>query len=78
MGGLLVDAKTIAVRLQRRASRSDADVFAVKAMRRAGFNPHAAVVFAQRSLDEGQAWPADSDELKFDGERIAALKRSIE
>ena len=78
VGTLLVDPKTVAIRMRRRANRTEADAFAVGAMRSAGFDPQAALVFAQRSLVESGAWPADSDELKFDSERIAALKRSIE
>ena len=78
VGTLLVDPKTVAIRMRRRANRTEADAFAVVAMRSAGFDPQAALVFAQRSLVESRAWPADSDELKFDSERIAALKRSIE
>lgn len=78
VGTLLVDPKTVAVRMQRSANRIDADAFAIRAMRHAGFDPHAAMVFAQRSFDEGKAWPADSDELKFDAARLAALKRNTQ
>lgn len=78
VGTLLVDPKTVAVRMQRSAHRADADAFAIVAMRRAGFDPLAALAFAQRSIDEGKSWPADSDELKFDAARYAALQRTVE
>lgn len=77
VGNLLLDPKTVAVRMQRRAYRPEADAFAVQAMQRAGFDPQAALVFAQRSLVEGKSWPEDSDELKFDAARIAALRQSM-
>jgi predicted small secreted protein len=77
LGTLVVDPKTVVVRMRRNASRTDADVFALDTMRRAGFDAQAAIAFAQRSIDEGAAWPSEADELKFDAERLASLKQAL-
>lgn len=78
LGPLIVDPKTVAVRMRRRSNKEEADAFALVAMRRAGFDPQAAHAFAQRSIDEGKSWPGDTDELKFDAPRLAALKRALQ
>lgn len=75
LSALVVEPKTLAVRARRSANRLDADAFALRVMTRAGFDPHAAVALARRSLDEGGAWPGDCDELRFDAGRLAALER---
>jgi len=77
LGTLVADPKQIAVRMRRSANRSDADAFALTVMRRAGFDPQAALRFARRSIDEGSAWPHEADELKFDADRLAELQRSL-
>lgn len=78
LGNLVFDPQTIAVRLRRSADRRDADIFALIVMRRAGFDPQAALAFAQRSIDEGSAWPSEAEELKFDLDRLAALKGKLQ
>jgi hypothetical protein len=77
LSALVIDPKTLAVRARRSANRAGADAFALRVMQRAGFDRHAALALAQRSLDEGGAWPRDCDELKFDAARLAALKRNL-
>lgn len=78
LGNLIVDPKAIAVRLRRSADRKDADAFALNVMRRAGFDPLAALAFAQRSIDEGSAWPSEAEELRFDLDRLAAFKDKLQ
>jgi len=73
IGNLIVDPKMIAVRMQRKSHRADADAFAVHAMRLAGYDSHAALALARRSLETASTWPDDADELKFDQERLARL-----
>lgn len=77
LGTLVVDPKMVAVRMRRNANRTDADLFALSIMRRAGFDAQAALAFAQRSIEEGGVWPSEADELKFDADRLAALKRAL-
>jgi len=71
------DAKMAALRARRRANQSDADVYALRLMKDAGYKPAAALAFALRSQTEGAAWPADCDELKFDAARIAKLQQAL-
>lgn len=78
LGNLIVEPRTIAVQLRRNGERSDADLFGLNAMRRAGFDPQAALQFAQRSIVEGGTWPSEADELRFDADRLAALRRSLQ
>jgi hypothetical protein len=77
VSALVTDPKTLAVQARRRANRLDADAFALRLMRRAGFDVNAALAFAQRSLDEGAIWPGECDELRFDQERFDALKAAL-
>ena len=74
VSAIVADPKHIAVQARRRANRADADAFAVRLMARAGFDTGAALVFAERSLAEGTAWPEECDELRFDRERLDALR----
>ena len=78
LGNLIVEPKAIAVQLRRKGDRSDADLFALNVMRRAGFDPQAALQFAQRSMVEGGTWPSEADELRFDADRLGALRRSLQ
>jgi hypothetical protein len=77
LSGFIGDAKTGAVRTRRGANQSDADVFALRLMKDAGYKPGAALDFARRSQSEGNAWPADCDELKFDASRIGKLQQAL-
>jgi hypothetical protein len=74
VSSLVADPKRIAVHARRRANLEDADAFAVQLMRRAGFDVNAALTFAQRSIDEGSAWPKECEELHFDQARLDALR----
>jgi hypothetical protein len=74
---LVADPKRLAVQARRRLNRQEADAFALRLMRRAGFDVHAAVAFARRSIEEGAIWPEECDELRFDQERLAALQKLI-
>lgn len=77
LSGIIGDAKLGAVRVRRNANQSEADIFAVRLMKDAGYNPHAAIDFARRSQSEGDAWPADCNELKFDAARISKLQQVL-
>jgi predicted Zn-dependent protease len=73
VGNLIIDPKVLALRMQRKSHRGDADAFAIRAMKSAGYDPRAALALARRSVDAASAWPADADELKFDQERLERL-----
>lgn len=77
LSGIIGDAKTGAVRARRNANQEDADAFALRLMKDAGYNPAAALEFARRSQSEGAAWPADCDELKFDASRVTKLQQAL-
>lgn len=77
IGPLIADPKRLAVQARRRLNRTEADAFALRLMRRAGFDIHAALSFARRSMDEGAIWPDECDELRFDQERFEALQQQI-
>lgn len=77
VGPLIADPKRLAVQARRRMNRLDADAFALRLMRRAGFDVKAALSFARRSIEEGAIWPEECDELRFGGERLAALEKQI-
>lgn len=78
VSAIVADPKRIAVQARRRANRADADAFAVRLMRRAGFDAGAALAFAERSLAEGAAWPEECEELRFDRERLDALRAALQ
>jgi hypothetical protein len=73
IGNLIVEPMVVTLRVQRKSHRGDADAFAIRAMKSAGYNPRAALELARRSVEPASAWPNDADELKFDQERLARL-----
>jgi len=73
VGNLIVDPKMVALRVQRKSHRADADAFAIRAMKSAGYDPRAALALARRSVETASTWPDGADELKFDQERLAHL-----